>query len=177
MKQVIDRNHRPSARRERQVAKVYQLKHATTRTAEFMLEGLFPNARFARTTRPIAGRHRTAPRTSGNRESDCRADIPGQQTQQTTEIYRFDRTSADSAEDAFQRLAPRARVSSIRGTNSVLATATESEHALFREAAEKINGGGGESIVRATRSTKNRLTSRTCSRRSMTRSRHAWPSA
>lgn len=132
---------------ERQT-KVYQLNHASPNIAEYILRDLMPEARFVddRQTGILTA---TAFADEHVQIADVlrQMDVP-RQSQQTTEIYRFDRTNARSAESVFERLAPRARVSMVYGTNSVIATANEADHGLFREAAEKLNGGNTESVTR-----------------------------
>lgn len=134
---------------EKRLAKIYELQHADPDTAVFILRDLYPQARF--TEDDETGSVAAMALAEEHQEIENvlkQLDVPGQQSRQTTEIYRFDRASGRAVENAFERLAPRARVSFVYGTNSVIATATEAEHALFREAAAKMNGSGGQSITR-----------------------------
>lgn len=143
---------------EKRLAKVYELQHADPDTAVFILRDLYPQARF--TEDDETGSVAAMALADEHPEIENvlkQLDVPGQQSRQTTEIYRFDRASGRAVENAFERLAPRARVSYIYGTNSVIATATEAEHTLFREAAKKMNGSGGQSITKVYPLDKNQI--------------------
>ena len=146
MKQLIDDLEASLPEKEQRVTEVYRLSHADPDTAHDLLRNLFRDANFAEdddlgTLAAVAlpKEHKEIAKIIEQ------IDLPGQQTQLKTEIYRFDRTSARAAEDAFDRLAPRARVRYLSGSNSVIATATEADHKLFREIAEKMNGDTSQS--------------------------------
>lgn len=149
MQQLIDEITAQIPAKENRVPKIYELTYADPDTAEFLVRDLYPDARFSSDddTGTLAATALPEEHTEIAKVIE-QLDVPGQ-SQRVTEVYRFDRASARAAENAFERLAPRARVSFIYGTNSVIATATEADHKLFREAAEKMNGGaGGKSVTR-----------------------------
>ena len=82
-------------------------------SVEYILRDLVPDARVIEDDQTGAI---TATATATEHEQIAEVlrqlDQPGQ-NQRTTQIYRFDRTSAQAAETVFERIAPRARVSVI----------------------------------------------------------------
>ena len=149
MKQLIDELQAQIPAIKKRIAKVYQFVHAEADSAQYILRDLFPEARFREDDQTGTLAATALPKEHEQiAEVIKQLDVPGQQSQQTTEIYRFDRTPIRSAEIALERMAPRARVSPIYGTNAVIATGTAAEHKLFREATNKINGGEGTSVTK-----------------------------
>ena len=115
---------------------VYQFSHVDPDIAESALQRLFPRARYSDDRETGTLSVTALPEEHLQIAALVKElDVPGKQSQRSTEIYRFDRTSNRSAEYAFERLVPRARVSSIYGTNALIATATDAEHKIFRETA------------------------------------------
>ena len=150
IRQLIDEIGKQIPPRQQRVPKVYELIHADPDTAEFILRDLYPDSRITEDDNTGTIAATATPEDHVGIASVLKElDVPGQQSQRVTEIYRFDRVNGRAAENAFERIAPRARVSFVYGTNSVIATATEAEHKLFREAASKMNGGdNAQSITR-----------------------------
>ena len=149
VRQLIEEISKQIPPREQRQPKVYTLRYADPDSAASVLRDLYPDSRFTddRETGTIAATALEEDHV-GIAKIISDLDIPGQQSQQITEIYRFDRVEGGAVEDAFRRIAPRARVSQVYGTSSVIATATEAEHNQFRDAAEKMNGEGQESVTR-----------------------------
>ena len=65
-----------------------------------------------------------------------------------TDVYRFNTAAASSAYQAFQQLAPKARLGYDDAANVVIATATKEDHELFRVAALKIDGHKTGTVVK-----------------------------
>ncbi len=65
-----------------------------------------------------------------------------------TEIYRFKRASAESAQSTFMQLTPESRVAVDTVANAVIVTATKEEHQILRDAADKLEGQSIGSLVR-----------------------------
>ena len=65
-----------------------------------------------------------------------------------TQIYRFNKVSAEAAQSTFQQLAPKARIAYDNNANVVIATASQEDHQLFRDAAGKLDGQPTGSVVR-----------------------------
>jgi len=67
---------------------------------------------------------------------------------QSTKVYRFNRASAVSVSQAFGMLAPTARIGYDSGSNVVFATATASDHAILKEAADQLDGQVSDVVVK-----------------------------
>ncbi len=130
------------------VAKIYRFENTDSDAARYILRDLFDDVRVTSdddtgtlAVTALAEQHEQIANVVKQ------MDVPGQRSRQSTEIYRFDRSSGRDAANAFERIAPRARISFIDGANSVIATATSAEHTLLKEAADKMNGGAAGTSV------------------------------
>lgn len=143
----------------KRITKVYAMEFADPDNATYLLRDLLPDARIIDDddTRSISAT--ALPDEHAQiKEVLAQLDVPKRErSRRTTEVYRFDRIDADAAEDAFDNLAPDARVSSVRGANVVVATATEEDHRLFHELAAKMEGQDERNIVKVYPVDKERL--------------------
>ena len=149
VKQLVDELLAQVPAKAKPVATVYRLQHSDPEVVADVMRDLLDDARF-RADEQTGTLTATALPEEHEEISKVlkQLDIPNQERQQVTEIYRFDRIDADSAVQTFQRLIPRARVSSIRGTNSIVVTATTAEHQVFRESADKLNSAGNQTVTK-----------------------------
>ena len=65
-----------------------------------------------------------------------------------TDVYRFNTAAASSAYQAFQQLAPKARLGYDDAANVVIATATKEDHDILKAAAMKIDGHKTGTVVK-----------------------------
>ena len=169
MKQLIDELQAQIPAIKKRIAKVYQFVHAEADSAQYILRDLFPEARFREDDQTGTLAATALPKEHEQiAEVIKQLDVPGQQSQQTTEIYRFDRTPIRSAEIALERMAPRARVSPIYGTNAVIATGPPNTSCSEKPPTRSM-AARARASPRYIRSTRSRLMSKTYSRRSTIR--------
>ena len=67
---------------------------------------------------------------------------------QLTKVYRFNRANVESVSQAFGMLAPTARIGFDSGSNVVFATATPTDHAILKDAADQLDGQVADVVVK-----------------------------
>ncbi|HJN09335.1 MAG TPA: secretin N-terminal domain-containing protein [Pirellulaceae bacterium] len=128
---------------------VFRFSHGSPTAALPVLQSLVPTASIA--ADDVAG---TLAATAS--EADlARIKTVVEQMQATepdanfvTQIYRFNKVSAETARSTFLQLAPGASVASDSGANILIASAPEKAHQVFRDAAAQLDGPPTGSTVR-----------------------------
>lgn len=128
---------------------VYRFSNTTATAAVSVLEKLIPSATFAADaqTRVLAV---TATAAEHSRIADIvkQIDSMEQATGETTRIYRFTQGDAKYLSQAFEMMAPDARIGYDPVSNVVFATASKTDHEMLQAAADEINGQVEGSIVK-----------------------------
>ncbi|MBM4074370.1 MAG: hypothetical protein FJ267_01845, partial [Planctomycetes bacterium] len=128
--------------------KVYRLKRGTPSAALIVLTRLVPEAKIA-----ADDKGGTLAATASDVDQERIQTVVEQMedsesSDETTEIYRFERVSAATVQATFRTLAPEAKIGFDVTSNVVIATASEEMHKRFQEAAEKLDGIPTGAIVR-----------------------------